>query len=252
MSTIRITVAYKQVADSLRRQILGNQFKPGQRLPPEREMCRQYGASRITVRRALQVLADEMLVLRRQGSGTFVSPTPTRKIPLLNTDFSGSVADHAPDLTRRLESRKWMTPNEEVCARLQLSRDAKILYARRTDLLDGSPVAYDDVYLPESDADRLDKNDLAELRFLERWQSVQQIQIDYVTQEIEAMAAHEEQASLLGIVVDSPLLMETNVFFLDTATACGLFQSYYRSEMFRVVSTVQLRAVGQPELDPQR
>ncbi|MEX0612941.1 MAG: GntR family transcriptional regulator, partial [Pirellulales bacterium] len=90
MATVRAVTAYQYVADALRRQVLDGWLGPGQVLPPERELCKQFSASRITVRRALQILADEMLIERRQGIGTFVSPAPSRRIPLLNTDFSGS------------------------------------------------------------------------------------------------------------------------------------------------------------------
>src|SRR3954452_13327165 len=107
MVVVRSATAYQYVADTLRRRILGGQYGPGVRLPAERELCQQFAASRITIRRALLILADELLIQRRQGDGTFVSPAPSRKIPLLSTDFTGSIAAHAPDLDRALESHSW-------------------------------------------------------------------------------------------------------------------------------------------------
>ena len=101
------TTAYSQVADALCRRMLTGKLQPGEMLPPERELCEQFASSRITIRRALQILVEDMLVVRRQGSGTYVSATASRKIPLLNADFYGSLSLHAPDISRQLECREW-------------------------------------------------------------------------------------------------------------------------------------------------
>src|SRR5215203_6902099 len=84
LMVIRNSTAYSFIADVLRREILRGTLGAGQKMPPERELGSRFSASRITIRRALQILADELLVVRRQGSGTYVSATPSRKIPLLN------------------------------------------------------------------------------------------------------------------------------------------------------------------------
>ncbi len=232
--------AYHYVADTLRRRILHGEFGPGERLPPERELCELFAASRITIRRALDILADELLIERRQGDGTYVSPTPSRRIPLLSTDVSGSISAHAPDLDRALESYSWQKASSEVAAVLQTHPGARVLVARRFDLLHGEPVAYDEIYLPEQVADRLSEGDLSQLRFLERWQKVQQIHISHLSQSIEAVAAASDQARLLKLELAQPLLKEIDVIFMSTGTPCGLFVSYFRHDLFRLNSTVRL------------
>jgi GntR family transcriptional regulator len=236
----RVSTAYSFIADSLRREIIGGTLKPGAQLPTERELCDRFSASRITIRRALQILSDEMLVVRRQGSGTYVSGTPSRKIPLLNTDFSGSLSQHAPDLDRRLDFSDWRNANEEVAALLQSFVGTRVLFARRIDLLDKTPVAYDEIYLAEQAADRLSENDLAQLDFLHHWQSVQQFRIGHLTQGIEAVAASSEEATHLRIAEGSPALKELDVVFLHTGAPCGVFISFYRHDLFRLTSTVRL------------
>jgi DNA-binding GntR family transcriptional regulator len=247
MPAVRSATAYQYVADALRRQILQGDYGPGHRLPTERELCDEFEASRITIRRALSILAEEMLIQRRQGDGTYVSPAPTRKIPLLSTDFSGSVAAHAPDITRELESHHREKASEEVAESLQTHRGAKVLFARRLDLLHGSPVAFDEIYLSEQVSDRLAADDLAQLRFLERWQDVQQIRLGHLHQVVEAAAATKAQKQYLGCGIGDPLLKETDVIYLSTGNACGLFVSYYRHELFRLTSTVRLSVVHQED-----
>jgi GntR family transcriptional regulator len=240
MTSTRLVTAYRYVADTLRRQILGGTIASGQQLPPERELCERFSASRITIRRALQILAEEMLIERRQGLGTFVSPVPSRRIPLLNSDFSGSMASHAPDLERALESHAWREANAVVAAALQLRPGAHVHFARRLDLLRATPVAYDEIHLPEPFADRLSDADLSELRFLERWQRIQRIRLDYLTQSIEAMPAGPGQKKFLGVEPGAPLLKEIDIVFTAAGVPCGLFESYYRHDLFQLTSTVRL------------
>ena len=233
--------AYKEVADRLRKQILNKKLKPGERLPTERELCDQFSASRITIRRSLQILADETLIQRRHGSGTYVSPVPTRQIPILNTDFSGSIGAHAPELTRQLEFWRWMSAPDDVASALGITTEQRVLFARRIDLLENDPVAFDELFLIESVSDQLDKQDLAELQFLEKWQAVQEIHVSYLTQCVEAIVSDRSHSKHLGTKKGSALLKETDTMFLDTGEACGLFISFYRSDLFRLTSTFRLQ-----------
>jgi DNA-binding GntR family transcriptional regulator len=247
MPVTRTATAYQYVADHLRREILQGRYGPGQRLPTERELCEHFAASRITIRRALLILSDEMLIQRRQGDGTYVSPTPTRKIPLLSTDFSGSISAHAPDIDRELESHRWENASGEIADILQTRVGARVLFARRIDLLKGAPVAFDEVYLPEAMADQLSDKDLGQLRFLERWQDVQQLRLGHLSQVVEAVPMSNAQVKYLGGQVGEPLLKELDLIFLSTGAPCGVFTSYYRHDLFRLTSTVRLSIVHQED-----
>jgi DNA-binding GntR family transcriptional regulator len=240
MPAVKVRTAYQHIAESLRRQILDGELRAGQRLPPERELCEHFRASRITIRRALEILADETLIVRRQGSGTFVSHKPSRKIPLLNTNTSGSVAEHAPEWQRKVESWAWQPATEEPAALLGIAVGERLLFARRLDLLDASAIHYDDVYLPEQFADRLDETDFAQVRFLERWQGVQQIRLDHLTQTIEAVSAESAQVRHLGGKIGDPILKSIDITFLSTGTACGVFISHFRHDLFRLTSKTRL------------
>ncbi len=247
MPVTRTTTAYNLVADALRRRILGGEFAPGQQMPPEHQLCEMFSASRITIRRALSILEEEMLIQRRQGSGTYISPTPRRRIPLLATDFAGSIAAHAPELERRLDDWRWEAAPPEVADALQTFPGDRVVFARRTDILAGAPVAYDQVHILARLADRLTPDDLAELHFLERWQQVQQIRLGHLTQTVEAAAADEEQSRWLEVTPGSPLLKEADLCYDAGGTAGAVFISYYRHDVFRLTTTIQMgQSVSRP------
>src|SRR3982074_1043124 len=68
--------AYRQIADALREQISAKEFKAGQKLPSERELCEMYDVDRGVVRRALALLQVWGLVVTEHGRGAFVRARP--------------------------------------------------------------------------------------------------------------------------------------------------------------------------------
>jgi DNA-binding LacI/PurR family transcriptional regulator len=70
----------KQLSDILRAQISRGDFKPGARIPSERELCEIYGVSRTTVRTAVMSLVFDGLLVRHAGDGTYVHRKPESKV----------------------------------------------------------------------------------------------------------------------------------------------------------------------------
>lgn len=225
--------SYQRIADSLRQRLIEGQWQPGQRLPPERELCEQFDVSQITVRRALQILVEDNLVERRQGAGTFAASAAQRKIPILNTDFFGSMRRHAPRLERRLHSAERTTVDSELAGPLRACIGDPVLKTVRVDSLLGKPVTMDEVAILGRYSDRLRDVDLADLDFVRRWQVVQKTTLKYCEQTIEAVKAKASVGRLLDIRPGDPLLKETSLMFASGGQPAGLFISYYRHDCFR-------------------
>ncbi|PCJ63139.1 MAG: hypothetical protein COA73_05620 [Candidatus Hydrogenedentota bacterium] len=234
--------AYSKIAMALRERILTGEWEGGERLPTEKNLCEQFHTSRITVRHALKILEVEKLVQRRQGSGTFVNANPVRKVPLVNTDFFGSIETHAPELVRRVESSCTVVASTDVAEVLHLLPSECVLEAVRVDTLRGESVATDRVYLVERFTHNLNESDLAEVDFLSRWEKAQHIELDYCSQSIEAVRSEKSVAGLLGVRTGTPVLKETNIVYLSGGSPAGLFTTFYRSDVFRFESTVDFKA----------
>jgi DNA-binding GntR family transcriptional regulator len=239
---------YDRIAHSLRDRILTGHWSRGEKLPTERELCTQFGASRITIRRALEILDEELLVERRQGAGTFVTGAASRRIPIIQADFCGSMARHAPDLARRLEMHEWLAADAGLSVELQVGTGDQVLHAQRIDSLRGQPVAVDDLLIPRAQADRLKAADLTEIDFLRRWQKVQRMGLDFCRQTVEADLIRRPFAGHLGLRSGQPVLKETSRFHLAGGRPAGIVVSYYRHDYFRFDLTVPL--TGQHEQGP--
>ncbi len=235
----RKTTAYNMVAEILRRRILGNELQPGQQLPSEQDLCKEFRTSRITIRRALQILEEELLVRRRQGSGTFLTAKPARKIPILSSEFDASLARHAPEVTRRVDLWEWRPADEETAALLHTFVGDRVLFVRRIDSMGSSPVAMDEMSILRAYADKLSKEELAGLDSMERWQKAQGIEIGHSVQAVEAVAAEEPVVGVLGVNPGTPVLKETETVYLADGAAAAIFVSYYRHDQFRLIGTVR-------------
>jgi DNA-binding GntR family transcriptional regulator len=234
--------SYQRVADSIRRRLLDGHWRREQQLPTERELCEQFGVSQITVRRAMQILEEEHLIERRQGIGTFATSAGQRKIPILNTDFFGSIRRHAPRLERRLDCWERTTVGADLVVPLRACLGDPVLLAVRVDYLQGTPVTTDEVAIVGRFADRVRESDLADLDFVRRWQTVQKLRLTHCDQTIEAVKAKSPVAGRLQVRAGEPLLKETSLIFTSTGEPAGMFVSHYRHDSFRFTVTFDFAA----------
>jgi DNA-binding GntR family transcriptional regulator len=226
---------YNQVADQLRQDILLGHYAPGVKLPAERDMCSHYDVSRITIRQALALLEDEQLVIRRQGSGTYVCQNPTRRIPLM-IDYTGSVRDHAPTLRREVLLSRTLPAPEWVADELHISQGTDIFHAERVDRLDATAVAWDEVYIRQDHADALNFEDLARVDFLEAWSDAQRFRPCACRQRVEAVRASQRDRRTLGLATGGPLLKTVEIYDAARGKPAGLFVSHYHPEHITITS----------------
>src|SRR4029079_11569906 len=94
----RVAPLYYQVQHTISQRITRGEYAAGTQLPSESELSRELGVSRVTVREALRVLAQENVVVKVQGRGTFVADNPLVVQPSRN--FTGFLEDLYDQLER--------------------------------------------------------------------------------------------------------------------------------------------------------
>ena len=159
---------YLDLADALRARIVARDVGAGGALAGEVELAREYGTSRVTVRRALDLLRQEGLVTSRRGAGWFAAVDPVRQ-PLgrvTTVEAAVEAAGAAPGPRdprvrfRRRARRRSPTP-------LHVDRDAEVLRVERVNLADDEPFALVTVWVRAdvgADVSRADVERVAVLR----------------------------------------------------------------------------------------
>lgn len=139
--------SWERVRAELMRRIGERIWKPGDRIPGEEELAREFGCARATVNRAMRELADSGLIERRRRAGSRVRANPDRKavlrIPIIRLEIEGRGMAYRHRLVERSQQR----PPVAIAARLGLSTGERLLHLRSVHLGDGRPFAFEDRWL---------------------------------------------------------------------------------------------------------
>ena len=202
---------YRQIKVLLVRSLQDGEWTPGQAIASEQELAQRFKVSQGTVRKAIDELAAENLLVRRQGRGTFVA---THAEAGTQYRFLRLTPDRpaAAGLQRRLLDCRSMRPGADVASLLKLAAGEPVLQVRRL-LLDGDenpprPVVLDELWLPGGafkglNAERLQAWQGPMYRMFEAEFSVRMIRAE---EKIRAVVAAPDDAALLEVSVGTPLL----------------------------------------------
>ena len=207
---------YHQMEQDLRSRLHGGEFGPGDPLPSEERLCEQYGVSRITMRRALDALIAQGLIVRRRGVGSFVAErrVGSRSIALkgsLDEFLAGAGAMEPDRLSLEHDAR-----NPEAAAILNLPDDARMTRLELISRIDGEPAAYLEIYFPPEVGKELQRHDFLTagvpiIRAVERRLNVR---VSRAQQKIESGMAGKVAAAHLGLRPADPVLLVTRVYHL--------------------------------------
>jgi GntR family transcriptional regulator len=190
-------IRYQEIAADLRE--LATTSPAGSLLPSESELSARFGASRVTVRRALEVVRDEGLVAARQGFGWFVATEPVRQ----TLQHLGTIEDQLEGGGRHAERRVVEFAFTRAPDRVErvLGVD-QVLCVKRLNLADGEPFAVVTVWCPAELGCTLSREDVERRPFYE----LLGIPLRGATQTIGADAAEAADAALLHVPAGAPVL----------------------------------------------
>jgi len=228
---------YFQLHQHLVERIRTGEFGPSVPLPTEMELCEQYGVSRITVRRALDALADERLISRRRGVRTFVVEPPVKSVAL-----TGSLDDaisYSGDLSLKLLSTEEVRPSPVVAQALRLGAGEPVRRLEAIAASGGEPFAYAEYFLPRAVSALFAETDLqARVPVLRAIEKKLGRRITSANQTVEPVIADRAVADYLGMKPRAPLLKVVRTYFTAEDMPVKTDVVRYHPERYRY--TVQL------------
>ena len=235
-STPAFSPLYRQIKALLTRSLQGGEWQPGQAIPSEMELAARFKVSQGTVRKAVDELATENLLVRRQGKGTFVATHAealTRYRFLRLADEDGAV----PRLQRRvLECRRVKAVDDlvEVARQLGLRSGAVLVEVQRVLLAGDRPVVYEDIFLPGGPFRRLSAERLAAWTgpLYQLFEAEFGVAMVRAEEKLQAVPAEAVQAAALEVSPGVPLLKVERLAYTYGDRPVELRRGFYRTEAY--------------------
>jgi GntR family transcriptional regulator len=229
---------YMKLKKMIEEAVSTGRLSHGDALPAERDIADAAAISRVTVRKAIDELVDQGLLVRRRGSGTFVvKPVPRMQQPLTRlTSFS-------EDMRRRgmVPGSRWLDrglhyPTPEETMALGLGGEAQVARITRLRTANDMPIALERTSLPD---DILPNPDIVE-NSLYLVLSERGIRPVRANQRISATLLTDEETELLGVPPGSAALRVQRIAYLPTGRVMEISTALYRSDAYDLVAELTL------------
>lgn len=239
---------YHQVAAILRQRISNAEYPAGQRLASEDELAVEFSVSRATVRQAVGALVTEGLVVRKQGSGTYVRE---RSTAILRQRFRGSLADlirESHDAAPRDIELLHDQPVPPVIAEALELASPLATVVKRTRMIAGEPFAYTITYLPV-DVGRAVTPELLQRAALMEILLGAGVELASATQSIRAQLADAELGARIDVELGAAVLYVERVVRDAASRPVEFVRSWYRGDRYEYTVTLDL---GEEPGEPYR
>jgi len=228
---------YYQIREQLRQQITSGQLEHGDMLPSEAQICTETGISRMTARQALTQLANEGLVIRQRGRGTFVAaPKATldsSQFPLQSyTELLCQIGMQAGAVVL---AQVVEPATEVVAAQLKVTSSDPVVRITRQRLMRDEPMSLETSFYPHSYCPGLASLDLTNQSVYRLIEECYGIAPAYATDTIELSVAGAYESKELKISEGVPIVLVTRLSFLEDNTPLEFTQTIHRGDRFKSI-----------------
>lgn len=220
---------YRTIEQALRGRIAG--LHPGDHLPSDSELCVEFGVSRMTARNAMQRLAEEGLVRRMPGRGSFVAEPPTHRRADRLMSFSHEMLRRGRVPSSIVVAREIRPAGAREVSDLRVRIGDPIIYLQRVRCADGQPVALETAILERRVSAAVMAADLRDGSLHAALVAAGQ-QLRSGTATISADAATPDDARLLGTVRGGPMLVERRVILDAQGQPVEATESRYPADRY--------------------
>jgi GntR family transcriptional regulator len=215
--------AYNQLANILRRKIAAGEYRPGERLPSEAELCEKYQVSNITARRAIKMLVEQEIAETRKGHGTYLKP-----IMLSNATFGlhGLKSIFSDKRTTvRIMGAAVVNADERIAGKLNIRQGTRVIYIRRLLSLDNKPIIFHREYLILDPNNPTVEAELEVTSLSGLFTGSGQTMLKRGDLCIDATILNQEEAFVLNAQVGAPAFRIEHIFynFSDSVASWGWF-----------------------------
>ncbi|MBX3610314.1 MAG: GntR family transcriptional regulator [Hydrogenophaga sp.] len=225
---------YQQIKGLILRSLQAGEWKPGDMIPSELDLAARYKVSQGTVRKAIDELATDNLVVRRQGKGTFVATHAEQHIQFrfLRLLPDQGTLDEQGLAERRIIDCRRLRASAEVARQLGLRTGDAVLQVRRVLAFGGTPTILEEIWLPGTPFKGLTLDTLASDKgpMYALFESQFGVRMVRASEKIKAVGADADAAGLLAVAEGHPLLSVERLSYTYNDTPMELRRGLYRTD----------------------
>jgi GntR family transcriptional regulator len=237
---------YIQLIDLLKGKIGRGEWKPGDQILSEPELCETYGVSRTVVRQALREVELEGLVVRRKGKGTYVAePKIDESLAQKLTGFYHDMIERGLTPVTQVLSQVVTRVPKKVLEYLDLPPDTQVVELQRLRSVNNEPIVLVTSYLPYDLCPKVADTDFTNQSLYAFLESECGLLIASGKRYIEAVNATESEAELLQVEPGAALILLNSVSFLQDGTPVEYYHALHRGDRSRFeVDLVRVLELG--------
>lgn len=241
------THLYFQLYDILYKQIKDGVYKPGDLLPTENELIKRYNISRVTVRKAMDLLINDGLIVRRQGYGTFVQSPKVEQTLNKVLHFSNEMEKRGYKSSTVMLNNEIVYANKSIAGALGLQERDKLININRLRYADGIPMCLESAYLIYENCPEVLGRDFSKESLRKYLITRYNINWSRAYQKIYAITATTEMAGHLNIKKGDPLIYIERVSYDQDNEPGEYLQAYYRGDSYYLTVELNAQSIETPK-----
>jgi GntR family transcriptional regulator len=230
---------YHQLYEILRANIRRGEWKPGDMIPPESELVGSYQVSRTTVRQVLDLLANEGLIYRQQGRGTFVAHPTVEQTLVRIVNFTEDMRMRGSEPSSKVLFSGLLPAPRDIGDRLQVEPGEELACLERLRLADGEPMGVEESYLVHCYCPGILEGDYVTNSLRAALMQKYGIRWTHAKQVIRAILAPPDLADILGVPPKSALLFVERVSYSQDNMPIEFLRVYYRADRYILYNELQ-------------
>jgi len=231
----------EQISDWMRQNILTGAWSNNQKLQSESDLAERLQVSRGTIRKAIETLIDEHLLVRTHGKGTFV-----QQLLVLEQKPTGRIAGFSRDLISRgipyrtkVFLNEVKNPETEIAQKLSISPEDKIFHLKRLRIVQEKPVVYVENHIVCSYCRGIEEIDFAEQPLYTTLEDEFDFNLDWAQRTYRSMVADEIIAKTLELEVGAPVAYLEELYHLVGDIPVEYTKAWIDAEVFYITTRIK-------------
>ncbi len=229
---------YISISDEIRERIKSGYYPVDQMMPDEHSLCREFNCSRMTMKRALDILAQEGMIYRKRGHGTFIIQSS------MQNHNVNVISDETVGLSNLMKDQKIVSkviefgiqfPSEEIAKNLSISMNTPVYHIIRLRIVEDEPYVLEETYMPSNLIPDINEDVLHDSIY-HHIENTLNLKIGGAHRKIRAAKSNELDQQYLHCGEHDPILEVEQIGHLDIGIPFEYSFSRHRYDRFTFIS----------------